>query len=181
MYSLSRHCKHEFMSQSLVSSLLLYSMMSSFRTLWSFRIKQTLISNDISQMTRPLLDRSYKTVAWKDVHQDRRRSARRENVVKPATLTPPGGRSAPHRVHSFLLVNSRTCSFRGDFMTSQRVRGADATSRPRASARHRQDGDGWGLGGERSASARRRGRSIASESSLSSLSPRNESTRRGTL
>jgi len=30
MYSLSKHCKHEFMSQSLVSSLLLYSMMSSF-------------------------------------------------------------------------------------------------------------------------------------------------------
>jgi len=38
MYSLSKHCKHEFMSQSLVSSLL-YSMMSSFRTLWSFRLR----------------------------------------------------------------------------------------------------------------------------------------------
>jgi len=30
MFSLSKHCKHEFMSQSLVSSLLLYSLMSSF-------------------------------------------------------------------------------------------------------------------------------------------------------
>jgi len=35
IYSLSKHCKHEYISQSLVSSLLLYSVMSSFSTLWS--------------------------------------------------------------------------------------------------------------------------------------------------
>jgi len=40
--SLTKHFKHEFMSQSLVSGLLLYSMMSSFRTLWSYRVTQTI-------------------------------------------------------------------------------------------------------------------------------------------
>jgi len=55
MYSLSKRCKYEFMSQSLVSSLLLYSMMSSFRTWWSFRVKQTMKqggSNAVNQNTQ---------------------------------------------------------------------------------------------------------------------------------